>query len=232
MAHAALLAGVLAGCSGAGAGEDGAGQDSDSPSSPSASAAKSSPTSTATSTAARAEGGGTIGAAGSACLLPVRFDLAAEWKADAIDGSAADAEAKGGDTPVADEDLAALLRQGPVTVVCEVDAKPAGHLGFLRVFTGGPGEGGDARAVLEGFVAAQDGATKAKYGTFEAGGLPGVEVDYLSTNELLGETKQECAFAVVTPDGPVVVHLGGADTEEHQDMLPAYELAKKTLHTA
>ncbi|MFD5348217.1 lipoprotein [Streptomyces anulatus] len=36
-------------------------------------------------------------------------------------------------------------------------------------------------------------------------------------------------FAVATPDGPVVVHLGGMDTEEHTAMLPAFELAKKTL---
>ncbi|NUO43433.1 MAG: hypothetical protein HOV82_15530, partial [Streptomyces sp.] len=70
--------------------------------------------------------GGRVGAAGSACLLPVGFDLAAEWKADAIDGSAADAEADGGGAAEVDEDMASLLRQGPVTLVCEIDAKPAG----------------------------------------------------------------------------------------------------------
>ncbi|MFF5497297.1 lipoprotein [Streptomyces aquilus] len=209
-ACAAVLVCVVAGCSGA------AEKDASPSASPSASAA------------GKAESAGAVGGAGSACLLPVGFDLAAEWKAEAVDGSTADAA---GTAPV-DEDLASLLRQGPVSLVCEIDAKPAGNLGFLRVFTGEAGErDADARAVLEAFVTAQDGAEKAKYGTFEAGGLSGAEVAYLATSELLDETKRESAFAVVTPDGPVVVHLGGADTEEHQDMLPAFELAKKTLHT-
>ncbi|MCW8376277.1 lipoprotein [Streptomyces justiciae] len=208
--HAAVLVGVLAGCSGA---EE---KDAESSASPSVSASE------------KVESGGTVGAPDSACLLPVGFDLAAEWKADAIDGSAADGSGKAG----VDEDMASLLRQGPVSLVCEVDAKPAGHLGFLRVYTGEAGEkDGDARAVLEAFVAAQDGAEKAKYSTFEGDGVSGAEVEYLATSELLDEAKQESAFAVVTPDGPVVIHLGGADSEEHQDMLPAFELAKKTLHT-
>nr|WP_306459466.1 lipoprotein [Streptomyces sp. TLI_55] len=201
----------MAGCSGAG------GKDAGPSASPSVSAS------------GKAESAGTVGGAGSACLLPVGFDLAAQWKAEAIDGSTADA---GGASP-ADEDMAALLRQGPVSLVCEIDAKPAGHLGFLRVFTGEAGKKHtDARAVLEAFVTAQDGARKARYSAFEAGGLAGAEVEYLATSELLDETKQESAFAVVTPDGPVVVHLGGADTAEHQDMFPAFELARKTLHTA
>ncbi|WTV73619.1 lipoprotein [Streptomyces sp. NBC_00028] len=216
-AGAAVLVSVLAGCSGT--------AETDAGSSPSPTASPS------VSPAEEVRSGGRVGAAGSACLLPVGFDLAAEWKADAIDGSAADAEADGGDAAEVDEDLASLLRQGPVTLVCEIDAKPAGHLGFLRVYTGESGKGGDARAVLQAFVTAQDGAKKARYSTFEAGGLPGVAVEYLATSELLDGTKQESAFAVVTPDGPVVVHLGGADTEEHQDMLPAFELARKTLRT-
>lgn len=209
-ACAAVLVSVLAGCSGA------AEKDAEPSASPSASASE------------KVESAGTIGGTGSACLLPVGFDLAAEWKAEAIDGSTAD---PAGTAPV-DEDMASVLRQGPVTLVCEIDAKPAGHLGFLRVFTGEAGpQDGDARAVLEAFVTAQDGADKAKYSTFETGGLAGAAVEYLATSELLDETKQESALAVVTPDGPVVVHLGGADTGEHQDMLPAFELARKTLHT-
>jgi hypothetical protein len=47
--------------------------------------------------------------------------------------------------------------------------------------------------------------------------------------EVLDEQRTESAFAVATPDGPVVVHLGGLDSEEHREMLPAYELAKQTL---
>ncbi|KUN24916.1 hypothetical protein AQJ23_19675 [Streptomyces antibioticus] len=209
-ACAAVLVSVVAGCSGA------AEKDAGSSASPSVSAS------------GKAERAGTIGGAGSACLLPVGFDLAAEWKADAIDGSTADGSGKAG----VDEDMASLLRQGPVSLVCEIDAKPAGHIGFLRVFTGEPGKKDrDARTVLEAFVTAQGGAEKAKYTTFEAGGLAGAEVEYVATSELLDEAKQESAFAVVTADGPVVVHLGGADTEEHRGMLPAFGLAKRTLHT-
>jgi len=212
-ACAAVLVGVVAGCSGA------AEEDAEPSASPSVSAS---------GEAGKAESAGTVGGAGSACLLPVGFGLAAEWKADAVDGSTADGSGKAG----VGEDMASLLRQGPVSLVCEIDAKPAGHLGFLRVFTGEPGKKDrDARTVLEAFVTAQGGAEKAKYSTFETGGLAGAQVEYLAVGELLDEAKQESAFAVVTPDGPVVVHLGGADTEEHRDMLPAFELAKGTLHT-
>ncbi|MFI9155299.1 lipoprotein [Streptomyces sp. NPDC053367] len=166
--------------------------------------------------------GGTLGAAGSACELPVTFDLAAGWKPEAI------AAASPGDG----EAVADLLRQGPVSAACEVDAKPAGHIGFLRIWTGEPGAD-DPREVLEAFVAAEDGNAGQRYRTFEAdSGVTGAEVAYRHTDELLEETKQEHAFAVVTDSGPVVVHLGGLDDEEHEEMLPAYELARKTLRTS
>ncbi|MEU6807846.1 lipoprotein [Streptomyces sp. NPDC046831] len=194
-----------------------------------------SPTATAGAPRAVARSGGTIGAAGSACALPVTFDVAPKWKAKAVRSGTA------GKTP-ADRDSAspdagaqelvdALLRQGPVTVVCEIDAKPAGNIGFLRVWTAGPGSD-DARTVLEEFVAAEDGASGARYRTFTAGGLDGVEVGYHVTNEFLDGPKEESALAVVTGRGPVVLHLGGLDGEEHEQMLPAYELAKKTLRAS
>ncbi|MFC8427660.1 lipoprotein [Streptomyces sp. NPDC057253] len=200
--QAALLAGVLAGCSGAG--EEAGDGDSRKSASPSAPAKASGAADTA------ASGGGTIGAAGSACELPVTFDTAKSWKAEAVE---------------------APLRQGPVSLACEIDAKPAGNIGFLRVWTAKSGDA-DARSVLKAFVAGEDGASEEKYGTFTSGGLTGVEVEYLYTSELLEETKKERALAVVTPDGPVVLHLGGLDTEEHEEMLPAYDLAKRTLRTA
>lgn len=197
--HAALLAGALTGCS-----EAAEGDDSKPSARPSATAETSGPDDTA------AAGGGTIGAAGSACELPVTFDIAKSWKAEAVE---------------------APLRQGPVSLACEIDAKPAGNIGFLRVWAGKSGDA-DTRTVLEAFVTAEDGVTKEKYRTFTSGGISGVEVEYLYTSELLEETKKESAFAVTTADGPVVVHLGGLDTEEHEEMLPAYELARRTLRTA
>ena len=212
LVQAALLAGVLTGC---------AETEEKADAKPSASSA----TADAADTADTAvKSGGTIGAPGSACELPVSFDIAEDWKAEAVDG-ATDASGE-----LADEVADALLHQGPVTAACEVDAKPAGHIGFLRIWTGEPGDD-DARTVLEAFVAAEDGASKEKYRTFKTGGLAGVEVEYLYTSELLDETKKERALAVTTADGPVVIHLGGMDTEEHEAMLPAFELAKSTLRT-
>ncbi|MER6282635.1 lipoprotein [Streptomyces sviceus] len=199
MAHAALLAGVLTGCS-----EAGEGDDSTTSGRPSATAETSGRDRTAASS------GGTIGAAGSACELPVTFGIAESWKAEAVK---------------------APLSQGPVTLACEIDAKPAGNIGFLRVWTGRPGDA-DARTVLEAFVAAEDGVSKEKYSAFTSGGLSGTKVEYLYASELLDETKKESAFAVTTADGPVVVHLGGLDTDEHEEMLPAYDLARRTLHVA
>jgi hypothetical protein len=190
---------VLTGCSEAAEGDD-----------PKASARPSAPVETTGADDSAATSGGTIGAAGSACELPVTFDIAKSWKAEAVE---------------------APLSQGPVSLACEIDAKPAGNIGFLRIWAGKSGDA-DTRTVLEAFIAAEDGVTKEKYSTFTAGGVSGVEVEYLYSSELLGETKKESAFAVTTADGPVVVHLGGLDTEEHEEMLPAYELARRTLRTA
>ncbi|AYN43438.1 hypothetical protein D9753_02480 [Streptomyces dangxiongensis] len=219
----ALLATALSGCAGSG-GTDGKGRPgaSGTPASASASAsAKASPS------------GGTIGAVGSACELPVSFGVARHWKAKSIDAAKELSEASG----KPDDDLGgaladSLLRQGPVTAACEIDAKPAGNIGFLRVWTGRTGDA-DAGGVLRAFVAAEDNVSKAKYHSFTTGGgVPAVEVEYLYTSKILEETKKESAFAVSTPDGPVVLHLGGMDTEEHEAMRPAYDLAKRTLGLA
>ncbi|MBN0046716.1 hypothetical protein JS756_21920 [Streptomyces actuosus] len=203
-----LLAAVLAGC-----GQPG-GEDVDVAATPSATATRASGTA--------APSGGSIGAAGTPCPLPVAFDIARGWKAKVVDVQPS--------ADVATEDLVELLHQGPVTLACEIDAKPAGNIGFLRVWTGEPGKA-DARTVLEGFVDAEKGTSKATYRTFASGGLTGVEVEYLCTSEVLDETKKENALAVVTDRGPVVLHLGGLDDEEHRAMLPAFELARRTLRT-
>ncbi len=224
LAQVALLAGVLTGCSGA------AVDDTKTSASATASAEAASDSDTAV------KSGGTIGAAGSACELPVTFDIAQYWEAEAVDaGTEKDGSAGSGDSSAdaEDDELAqeiadALMHQGPVTAACEVDAKPAGNIGFLRIWTGEPGAD-DARTVLEAFLAEESGVSKAKYSAFKAGGLAGAEVNYLVTSELLEETKEETALAVSTEEGPVVIHLGGMDTDEHRAMLPAYELAKKTL---
>ncbi|MFE0453647.1 lipoprotein [Streptomyces sp. NPDC058914] len=218
LAVAALLTGVATGCGDAGQSSGGSGTTA-------GKTAEAGKTAGAGATAEVAARGGSIGADGSACELPVTFDIAASWKAEAVDAAAA---GDGAGDELAAELADALLHQGPVTMACEVDAKPAGNIGFLRVWTGKPGDA-DARAVLEDFVAADKTASRPRYSTFEAGGLTGAEVRYVTTSKLLEETKEESALAVTTPEGTVVLHLGGMDTEEHQAMLPAFELAKGTL---
>ncbi|MFJ3578343.1 lipoprotein [Streptomyces rubiginosohelvolus] len=165
--------------------------------------------------AAVAAKGGRLGGAGSACELPVTFDLAARWKPKAIELEP-------------DSVLADLAEQGTVKMVCEIDAKPAGNIGFLRVWRGEASED-DPQAVLKAFVEDDPNASEAAYTQVKAGALAAAEVGYTVHSELMDESKQERAFAVITPDGPVVVHLGGLDSDEHTAMLPAFELAKRSL---
>ncbi|WP_435838526.1 lipoprotein [Streptomyces achromogenes] len=230
VAVAAVVAMLLGGCAGT-ADDDGkpsAGKSAD------AKGAATGDTGAATGDAGKkattAARGATLGPAGSACELPVSFDTAKGWKPKAVDAEKELAQlSKGEDADLAGELAAAMLRQGPVTAACEIDAKPSGTIGFLRVWKGKPGDA-DAGGVLRAFVAAEEGAGKAEYHSFKTGGgVPAVEVEYVSTNKALEETKKESAFAVGTPDGPVVLHLGGMDTQEHEEMLPAFELAKRTL---
>ncbi|MCM2413615.1 lipoprotein [Streptomyces sp. RKAG290] len=163
-------------------------------------------------TAAR---GGTVGGAGSGCELRVTFDVAKGWKAKAV-------------APETDPEFAALATQGPVSMACEIDAKPAGHIGFLRVWQG-DGKGGSPRQALEGFVKADENASKITYRQSTVGKLSVVEAGYTVHSKVMDESREAHAFAVATPEGPVVVHLGGLDTQEHRSMLPAYELAKRSV---
>jgi hypothetical protein len=209
---------VLSGCSGSEAERDGEGS----------SASASASAGAKGGSAEVAKSAGTVGPGGSDCELPVSFDVAKGWKAEAVKG----AEALGEDVPEEMEGLQELFRQGPVTAACEVDGKGAGHIGFLRVWTGEPSDD-DATGVLKEFVAAEtEGSEKAEYRAFETeDGLKAAEVTYLTTSPLWEKLVPQRALAVVAPDGPVVLHLGGSDEEEHRAMLPAYELARTTLHT-
>ncbi|MET9804370.1 lipoprotein [Streptomyces sp. NPDC006368] len=209
----AMVAGLtLAGCSAEpdAAGKDAAGKDA---AGKGATGGTPAPSATASPTVpARGE---RLGAAGTPCVLPVSFETARHWTAEKV-------------TVAEDPEFGDLAKQGTVTLVCEVDAKPAGHIGFIRVWTG-TGKGGTARTALEAFVGAEKEAGKVRYRETTSGGLAATEVTYEITGEFLDEPKSERAFAVVTPGGPVVLHLGGLDSAEHRAMLPAYELAKKTL---
>lgn len=217
---AALLAGCASGAAepSAGAGAGSAGPSAKAGASPSAEAGAGASASPRVTAAAK---GGTVGAAGSACPLPVTFDVAAGWKPKKVE-------------PLDDPDLAELndlLEQGTVTMACEIDAKPAGNIGFLRVWTD-DAKGAAPRAVLESFVAADDSPSSVAYRDVRVGrggALAATEVTYTVVSELLDEPKKARALAVVTPRGPLVLELGGMDSEEHEAMLPAYELAKGSL---
>ncbi|MGW0789018.1 lipoprotein [Streptomyces sp. NPDC002911] len=203
---AVLAAAVLSGCASPSDGgtDTDAGPGKNGDSAPAAAAASASP-----------QKGATLGGKGSACELPVTFELTADWKPQAVDVDPG-------------SELAAAGQQGSATMVCEIDAKPAGNIGYLRVWRG-KGSGTAPRAALEDFVNGDPNASKASYKETEAGPVAAAEVTYTVDVELLDEQKTERAFAVATPDGPVVVHLGGPDSGEHKAMLPAYELAKKSL---
>ncbi|GAA0374726.1 lipoprotein [Streptomyces blastmyceticus] len=163
-----------------------------------------------------ADGQEALGGKGSPCQLPVTFRLAQSWKPNSVDSS----PASGG--PV---------RQGPVQLVCEIDAKPAGSVGFMRVWSD-TSSAMDARKALESFVAAEPRAKEPEYRETKAGTLPATEVTYLNDAPGLTEAKRERALAVKTPQGVVVLYLGGLDTAEHERMLPAYQLAKKSMAPA
>ncbi|WP_328942780.1 lipoprotein [Streptomyces sp. NBC_00250] len=163
--------------------------------------------------AAPIKAGASVGGPGTPCALPVSFGTAEKWTPKAIENPD-------------DPEFAVLTRQGPATVRCEVDAKPAGHVGYLRVWTAAKGP---ARAALEGFVKAEENTSEVTYKESGSGAGPVTEVTYTVYNKVMEESKEERAFAVATPKGTVIVHLGGLDTAEHRAMLPAYELAKSTL---
>ncbi|MGW4160723.1 lipoprotein [Streptomyces sp. NPDC004788] len=205
-ALALLAAGLLTAC--------GTQQEPDAPAAGPAKPSAAAPKATAAPAAVPA---GSLGGPGTACALPVSFTLARGWAPQAV---------KDPENP----EFAALTRQGPAVARCEVDAKPAGNIGYLRVWTAPKSAAKDpARTVLEAFVKAEAGAKGAAYEDVRAGSLAAVEVTYTVHSEALGETKPERAFAVETPKGTVVVHLGGLDAEEHTAMLPAYELARSTV---
>ncbi|MGW4031016.1 lipoprotein [Streptomyces sp. NPDC004838] len=157
--------------------------------------------------------GGSVGGKGTPCELPVTFDLAADWRPEAV-------KAQG---------EAALPAMGPVRLVCEIDAKPAGNIGFLRVWTGGA-KGDDPRKALEAFLTAYvESSEDVVYTGAKAGEYQAAEVTYVEKNELLDEKKRARALAFTTPKGIVLFDLGGLDSAEHDQMLPAYALAKKSV---
>jgi hypothetical protein len=136
----------------------------------------------------------------AACPKGLAFDLAKDWKAK----------------PIADD--VAMFDVGGNHPVCEVDGKPAGVIGFLRVYVS-PHE---PRKALETIVGAEKDVDKQGYEDVPVGGGSGVEVVYT-----IGDNARR-AFAVRAGSGSVLVTWGGLDVAEFNAGLAAYELAKHT----
>ncbi|MEV4283861.1 lipoprotein, partial [Actinoplanes xinjiangensis] len=167
---------------------------------------------------AAAAAGATIGAKGTPCQLPFSFQTAADWKAKAVDVK------KLGE-------FAELARVGDFTVICEIDAKPAGSIGFLRVHLA-DGLSGAPRDHLAAFVKASSrsgAASTTTYTDVQIGGAQAAEVTWERKDEELDLEKKYTAFALNTKRGAVVVQLAPFDSGEHTAMLPAYELARKSV---
>lgn len=162
---------------------------------------------------------GTIGDPGSACPLPVTFDRAIGWQPDVpgpVD-AVTDASLR--------EALDALTSPGPFELACEVEAPS--NVGLLRVYTG-PAKlaSRDPERLLRTFADELEGGTDLTFATRESpDGLPITDVTYTEVVELLDEERPRRAFLVAVDDAVVVVHIGGLDAEEHEGMVPAFELA-------
>ncbi|MFD7237556.1 lipoprotein [Streptomyces syringium] len=212
-ATAVLSVGMLTGCSSA----DDKGSDAAGKASPSAGAAKDAGKQDAGKAVGKKDAA-RIGTAGTVCELPVSFEVAKSWKPAA--SSAEDAKM-----------LAKLNDRTSVTAACVVDAKPAGLLGNMRVWTAARSDK-SPRQVLDAFMAEEKRVSEQEFSETKVGGLKAAEVAYKESSPLLDEPSPQRALAVTTPKGTAVLHLTAFDGEEYKDMLPAWELAKKTLLAA
>ncbi|GIF61968.1 hypothetical protein Ais01nite_00030 [Asanoa ishikariensis] len=144
-----------------------------------------------------AAAGGKIGP-GTACGIPATLSTAEKWSP---------------------KDLAkwALVEDG-VTLRCEIDAKPAGVLGFIWVFTY---ESGDAAQALTTVAAMSGfGGEKSAERQITIGGKDGAEAALARDEAGPGR-----AFAA----NGVVVLWGSVDEEEFASGLPAYVLARTSI---
>jgi hypothetical protein len=142
-----------------------------------------------------------VGGADTPCRLPVAMDVADKWKPKGVD--------------------VGVHSEGGADLACEIDGKPAGIIGFVRVWVG---DSAEPRQALEAFIADQVKASAVEYRDTAVGQGSGAEVTWINA-----ETGRKRAFAMSTPLRTVVVTTGGLDDEEYLEMLPAFLLAKQSL---
>jgi hypothetical protein len=153
----------------------------------------------------------------TACALPVTVPLADKWLAKPVGTN--------GGLP------AALVRQGESTLACEIDAKPAGQVGFLRIWIAKRGAT-DPRPVVEAFLAADRGLTDVAFRDVKAGGMKATEATFRRESPMEAGGKRERALAVAAPTGVAVLALSGLNSEQYDAMLPAYVLARRDMAPA
>ncbi|MFF5171836.1 lipoprotein [Micromonospora sp. NPDC000089] len=146
-----------------------------------------------------------VGPEGSTCPLSLTFSVPAKWKVKAVRGG---------------EDL----MFGPAVPVCEIDAKPAGLIGFLRVWRITGATPLNPQETVDKYLAEFDAVKEQQYRRTKAGPLDSFEASWTED----GVPKQ--AVLVSTLYGKVMITLGGLDAEEFTELLPAYRLAKSSAN--
>lgn len=141
---------------------------------------------------------------GAGCPFPATFSTPARWK------------------PVDASGTGTVVGSG-IRLVCEIDGKPAGVVGFIRVWVRTPDATPPAalgRAFVNGWATK---ATELRSRDLPIAGAPGAELQFRQAGTL------NRVFVVALPAAVVIVNWGGTDDEEHVSGLPAYILARSTI---
>ncbi|WP_320064310.1 lipoprotein [Micromonospora sp. RTGN7] len=152
-----------------------------------------------------ATAGTTVGPEGTACPLSMTFSVPPKWKVKAV---------KAGTD----------YRAGPALLLCEIDAKPAGNIGFLRIWQIEGARPLNPQVTVDKFLAEYGSkAEDQQYRRTKAGSLDSFEAAWTED----GTRKR--AIMVSTLYGQLMLTLGGLDNEEFEEMFPAYQLAKSSV---
>lgn len=147
----------------------------------------------------------TVGRKGSTCPLPITFSVPAKWKVKALPA--------GTDFQI-----------GPAVLLCEIDAKPAGNIGFLRVWRVQGAAPRTPQITLDKFMDDYGSAEERQYRRTKAGPLDSFEATWT------GDDGRKRAILVSSLYGKILITLGGSDDEEFTAMLPAYQLVKSSTN--
>ncbi|NYF54517.1 lipoprotein [Micromonospora purpureochromogenes] len=154
---------------------------------------------------APAAAGTTVGPEGSTCPLPITFSVPPKWKVKAV--------TSGKDFQI-----------GPAVPLCEIDAKPAGHIGFLRVWRIEGATPRTPQITLDKFIDDYGPARERQYRRTKAGPLDSFEASWA------GDDGRKRAILVSSLYGKILITLGASDYEELIPILPAYQLAKSSTN--